>query len=524
MKTPVIWGSMLGAMLLVFVAAQPAASQENSTVPTYNRLLAEMAAGKTQSACAEGEKLALARPDFAPVYNLLGLCASRGGDPGKAEKLFRKSLALDPSFTEARNNLAVNLLSRGKLKEGGEQLAEVIRQEPNNVNARFNLGRIKLGQGDAKGAAEHLRIAHRLRPDDPGIALALSGALAATGEKAESRSVLKGLSTQKLQPPLLFSAGILAADTGDYPMAEDLLGKAVSGRIEIRTQVVEAARRAVARGDNKKARTLLAAVEKWSQEDAEWQALYGYADYRSTDPQQALEHLRKAIELAPNVEDYYLKITEFLLYHNSDAAAAAFLRIGLQKLPGSAALHTSLALTGLARGMDAQMSVSELETALSLDPNYLPAWSLLGVAHLKLKQWDQLLDTGRRLAVNQPKSHEGYYFQGVALAEKATGDGVETRLANELLLKAIDLKPGFADAYLALGELQAKLGKTEESIASMKKAAGLDSRSPDIQYQLSRVLQRAGRSEEAQAALREYRRLHDLEQQKYAKSLFSVEK
>ncbi|MFB3905795.1 MAG: tetratricopeptide repeat protein [Acidobacteriota bacterium] len=525
MKIPALSALMVSLLWTVSGGGQWwALGQTKAHAADYNRMLADMTAGRTEEACASAQALAKASPNFGPVYNLLGICATRRQDLETAERLFRKSLELDASFTEARNNLAVNLLSRGKVKEGAEQLAEVVRLAPGNVSARFNLGRIKLQQGDAQAAVEHLSAAHRLRPDDPGVSVALADALLARGQKAEARTLLQSLSAGSPDPQLLFSVGLLAADAGDFTLAKECLGKAAKARAELRGQVLQLSRRTVDRGEYEKAQSLLLAIEAWSSAEAEWNALLGYTSYRLNEPQKALEHLRRAIELAPGVEDYYLKISEFLLFYNSDSAAAAFLKLGLEKLPNSAPLHTSLALTGLARGMDAEMAVRELETALAIDPKYVPAMSLLGVAHLKLKQWDQLLEAGRRLAVAQPQSHEGWYFQGVALAEAATGQGPEAREAEELLTKAVSLAPRFADAHLALGKLYSKLGRSDESIASLRKAVSLNPESADSYYQLSRVLQKAGRIPEARTAMDEYKRLHDLEQEKYGRSLFSVEK
>lgn len=61
---------------------------------------------------------------YAPAYDVLGVLLHRDGTPTnlvRADEAFRRSLALDPAFTRARNNYGVFLADQGRL---GEALAQ----------------------------------------------------------------------------------------------------------------------------------------------------------------------------------------------------------------------------------------------------------------------------------------------------------------------------------------------------------------------------------------------------------------
>ncbi len=76
-----------------------------------------MRQGDYESALEKLNRSILAKPDFAPAYNVLGLLYQRLGDSKTAEYNFRKSLSIDPSDSSAYNNYGLFLCSNGRLDE-----------------------------------------------------------------------------------------------------------------------------------------------------------------------------------------------------------------------------------------------------------------------------------------------------------------------------------------------------------------------------------------------------------------------
>lgn len=61
-------------------------------------------------------------PDSPIVHNLFGLIFQLEGDPSLADEFFRKSLKLDPLFSNARNNYGAFLYEQGRYTEAVKQL------------------------------------------------------------------------------------------------------------------------------------------------------------------------------------------------------------------------------------------------------------------------------------------------------------------------------------------------------------------------------------------------------------------
>lgn len=83
-----------------------------------------------------------------------GKLAAKRGDHARAIKLFEKAVAIDPGFTDARNDLAVELIVSGEPQRAVEQLQQVIELQPHFLMAYTNLGAILCSEkkfGDAEG-------------------------------------------------------------------------------------------------------------------------------------------------------------------------------------------------------------------------------------------------------------------------------------------------------------------------------------------------------------------------------------
>ncbi|MBN2565457.1 MAG: tetratricopeptide repeat protein [Candidatus Eisenbacteria bacterium] len=153
---------------------------------------------------------------LATVRNNIGSLLLRRGDPRSAARWFEDAIAIDPYLEQAHMNLAVILAENGRLedaeyhlkcavtaepafKEAWDALGRLFEQtgrlpeaasayaraisiDPSYVEARRDLGVVLAMGGRYREAIVELEAAHRLRPNDAGIASDLAkvrGALAA---------------------------------------------------------------------------------------------------------------------------------------------------------------------------------------------------------------------------------------------------------------------------------------------------------------------------------------------------------
>ena len=100
----------------------------------------------------EAEEKALALdPNYAPAHSGLGRIAMSNNDFVSAAKHFERALALDPNDLIVLGNSAVFLQSLGRLQEGLALQEAIVRRDPVNVKALYNLGndQLRMGQFDA---------------------------------------------------------------------------------------------------------------------------------------------------------------------------------------------------------------------------------------------------------------------------------------------------------------------------------------------------------------------------------------
>ncbi|MEO7650441.1 MAG: tetratricopeptide repeat protein, partial [Bryobacteraceae bacterium] len=378
-------------------------------------------------------------------------------------------------YPGSRNNLGIELLRRGERAEALMQFTASLTADPKNVTALYNLGRIELDSGDHQRALLHLTAASALVPSDLPIRIALAGALALSGKELLAR--------EKLRDPLEKRPSL----------AEELLSL---GRV------------ASSQGRHANARAILAAFDPSPAQAAEWHAISGYADYKLGNPQRAQERLRRAIELNPMAEEYWMDMAELLLFHQSFDAAIAFLTTGLGKLPESARLHLGLGVSQLAAGGQNEDAIRHLETSLQIQPNFEPALSALCEAHHRNKEWKQLDLTAARWLRANPQAYGSFYYRAIALIEGDSKEHAESLAeARRLLRQSIQMQPRFAASRIAMGKLLNQLDKPAQALEEFRAAIEADPEEPAAQYQIALTYRKLGQHEKSRQVLETFKNM-----------------
>jgi protein O-GlcNAc transferase len=176
---------------------------------------------------------------------------------------------------------------------------------------------------------------------------------------------------------------------------------------------------------------------------------------------EALENIRKAIRLHPNVPGFHINLGNVLLAAGNAGHAAEAYREAISLQPNNAVYHNSLgtALSALGRFGDA---IESYRAAIAIEPNFADAWSNLANA---------LHETGK-------------YPEAIAATQRA-----------------ITLRPTFADAIAIQANCLRDSGRSDESIEQYRKAISLRSNLPEIYVNLALALANRRRFDEAIAAI-----------------------
>jgi len=107
-----------------------------------------------------------AHPGIKPrLLNSWGVLYNRTGKIDIAEHLFLRALAHDPFFSEALSNLAAVLLSKGRYPAARKALIRALNRDPLSFEAYNNLGVLYKKEGNFSMAAAAFETAIRLNPD-----------------------------------------------------------------------------------------------------------------------------------------------------------------------------------------------------------------------------------------------------------------------------------------------------------------------------------------------------------------------
>jgi tetratricopeptide (TPR) repeat protein len=172
--------------------------------------------GDAAGAITYFENAARANPDSILAPTELGVAYYTNSKMPQAEEQFRRALAMDPKYTDARFNLASVEAEAGDLSSSVQDFKKVLTQRPDYPKAKEHLGDVLFAWGDqlAKSgenqqAVEHYRDALNYRADDVELITSLGAALARLGRMDEARTQLE--SAVRINPNFEPAQKLLAA-------------------------------------------------------------------------------------------------------------------------------------------------------------------------------------------------------------------------------------------------------------------------------------------------------------------------
>ena len=117
---------------------------------------------------------------------------AHGDDPAlltEAMQEFREAIRIEPSVSQAHNNLGTVLLALGQYDAAATEYREALRLRPGDAQVQYNLGLVLQRQGRPDEAIATIESSLATRPNDPSAHLALGDALQSAGRFDEAISV-----------------------------------------------------------------------------------------------------------------------------------------------------------------------------------------------------------------------------------------------------------------------------------------------------------------------------------------------
>ncbi|MCK8492469.1 MULTISPECIES: tetratricopeptide repeat protein [Spirosoma] len=121
----------------------------------------------------------------------------------KTRDFYQKVLAKNPNLLAAKANMAMTYVNTDTPMQGIMLLRDVLKQDPTNELALFNLGLLSMRSGQYERAVERFRQILITNPASRKAQFYLGVSLAESGQKAEAKKVLAQVKTQEKDPQIL---------------------------------------------------------------------------------------------------------------------------------------------------------------------------------------------------------------------------------------------------------------------------------------------------------------------------------
>jgi tetratricopeptide (TPR) repeat protein len=355
----------------------------------------------------------LATVSRAPFSNQSGHAAQMSAMKEKAESLRRR--AVRPEV----------------LQNARRAYETALQKAPDDWSLHYYYGKLLLGAGESKPAADHMYIALKAYPWHLPLHIDLANAEMQNGRGEEAIALL--------QKALGINPDDAAAHAG--------LVSALAGQGRIGEAAVHFRK----------------AVEL---DPADYDAYIsmGIALGDQGDMEGAMAHFRKALEINPeNAVPYHNLGTALASQGRLDEAITRF-REAVDLDPNYEAAHVSLGIAVASQGQ-IEEAMAHFRKALEINPRNAVAYNNLGIGLANQARVGEAITCFRNAVDIDP----GYAVARINLARMLGGQGrVEEAITH--MQRAIDTDPGNATAYYSLGQLLAIRGRIDEAIAAYGEA------------------------------------------------------
>ena len=447
----------------------------------YLEAFALDARGDLEPAARRYRAVLASTPNRVTVLLRLAEVEHRLGLSSEAEARWREALALDPDQPAAHYGLGRTALDAGNAAAAAEALERALELAPAAGRVHHALALTRRDLGDRDRAAFHLERANESPApiDDP---LVQDLALLPTGSRATLQRGLLAVQAGALddavrllerateEDPANLAAhrnlalALIDADRPDEAISA-LQTLAGLDPADAWTQL-ELGRLLGVRGRFDLSLTHLERAVKLAPRHKQARVELGLALARSGRPREALPQFETALDIDPFFTEVYNHQAVVLAAMGRPDEGARLLRQRLDAAPGDGA-----AARALSRILRQQQRFDEarrvLTAALATAPDdprnegalHLELGRLLALGNQPARALSEL-NRARRLA---PELFEAAFLAGLVYAELGRLDDAATAHA-----AALEARPDFGPARLALAEVQARRGRCEEAIDTIE--------------------------------------------------------
>lgn len=410
-------------------------------------------------------------PEHRPTLLLFGTLNYVRNDFQQAAYYLEKAVAAQPDDADAQVLLGKTYLMLGQYEEAEGRFKIASSMVGDNAELKALVGISRLRGGDAKAGLRALEAAAETAPADTGVRSELALAYMDTGDTQRAinilESSLEGSDKQHQTEALLILAYLRG---GEYDKAMDLAHKLAEELPDNPMPYIAMGMASEGKKDYPAARSNYDKVLSLKPDDIP--AMLGQArlDVNEGNSEQARKRYQAVLTLHPEHTEALVSLAYLLDREGENEEAIELLEKARKADPGLLEPRLILSNFYLKRGV-ATKALVYAEEAQKIAPKDKRVLLILGKAQLGIGD-PAARQTFMELTDSAPDFPESHYY--LALAKAGSGD---LQGARNSLQKALELKPDYIQATLAMGNLELKSGNTD---AALKIARQLQKDEPDL--------------------------------------------
>lgn len=379
--------------------------------------------GRLSDSLRANQESARLAPEDAEAQNNFGVALQNSNRSVEAESIFRKAIAIQPSYPQPYLNLGNTLLDLNRLQQAEQAYKKAIKIKPDFAEAYNNLGNTLLKLDNTVDAEKSYRKAIAIRPDYADAHNNLGNQLVKADKLEEAEIAFRNATTSNSEFIEAYKSLATVLQLLDkLEHAETVLRKI----IELKPNSGEAYT------------TLGAILTALKKQDASETCL------------------RQAINLDPLNTEAHFNLGSLLQSTKRLEEAELSYKAALKLQPDYPEALTNLGTTlhGLNRLDEAILAYKK---SISLEPNYAETYSNLGVSLCDLEHLDEAAENYYHALSLNPDYVAAFHNLGI-LFEKQK----KNSQADKYYKKALALDPNFIDGQWSLSLFRLKLGAFSE--------------------------------------------------------------
>ncbi len=330
-------------------------------------------------------RLGSANAQSVPELLHQAVAAQQNGDPGKAIRLYQEALKQRPELGEIHSNIGAALVQLGRVPEAIGEYSLALKSKPGNPAVTLNLALAHYKVGHYEAVIDLLVPIQPQHPENLQMALLLAACLMQRNENEKVIDLLTPLADKfPTDRALAFLLGTALLNEGQVNRAQLVLDRILRDGESAETQLLLGAIKLRAREFNPAIENLKRAVEL-NPDLPEVHSYYGRALRAAGDTPAAAEQFRAELEHQPNDFVSNLEISVLLKQEGRLEEARQRLNTALRVRPEDPGALYQLASIDVMEGRNEQARAA-LERIVKAAPNFTEAQVSLATVYYRLNR------------------------------------------------------------------------------------------------------------------------------------------